>query len=84
MINITKLSYIPNDKTVIVNRLEAKGSIRRRLLDLGFISGNSVTPLFSDLKKSITAYSVSGAVIALRCDDSDSILVEYDEECLDE
>lgn len=84
MINITKLSYIPIDKTVIVSTLEAKGTMRRRLLDLGFISGNSVTPLFSDRKKSITAYSVSGAVIALRSDASDSILVEYDEECLDE
>lgn len=80
MTNTTKLSYIPNDKTVIVKALEAEGTMRRRLLDLGFVSGNSVTPLFSDLGKNITAYSVSGAVIALRHGDADSILVEYNEE----
>lgn len=80
MTNTMKLSYIPSDKTVRVKKLNSKGAIRRRLLDLGFISGNSVTPLFSDIKKNITAYNVNGAVIALRRDDADSILVEYDEE----
>ena len=80
MKNTVKLSYIPHDKTVTVKNLNSNGTIRRRLLDLGFVAGNSVTPLFSDFKKSITAYSINGAVIALRSGDADSILVEYDEE----
>lgn len=80
MKNTIKLSYIPHDKTVTIKELKSSGSIRRRLLDLGFVAGNNITPLYSDFSKSITAYSVNGAVIALRSDDSDSILVEYDEE----
>ena len=80
MKNTIKLSQIPHDKTVTVKELKSNGSIRRRLLDLGFIPGNNITPLFSDLTNSITAYSVNGAVIALRCNDADSILVECDEE----
>ena len=75
-----RLSYIPHDKAVTVKKLDSNGALRRRLLDLGFVCGNSVVPLFSDFKNNITAYRVNGAVIALRRDDANSIFVEVDEE----
>lgn len=74
----TKLSYIPIDKTVKIVKIIAQGNMRRRLLDLGFIDGNIVTPLFSDFHKSITAFGINGSVIALRSTESDKILVEYE------
>ncbi len=50
--------------------------MRRRLMDLGLTEGASVSPLFSGLGGGIRAYSLRGAVIALRDEDAKLIMVE--------
>ena len=54
--------------------MNSSGSIRQRLLDLGFIEG---TRLFCVMKngRNLRAYQLRSTVIALRRTDSDHILV---------
>jgi DtxR family Mn-dependent transcriptional regulator len=52
------------------------GGERRRLLDLGLVSGTRVERDFDSMLGSPTAYRVRGAVIALRKEQADRIFVE--------
>ena len=54
--------------------------IERRLLDLGIIKGNEITPLFASPARNPIAYQVKESVIALRNDITDQILVYTKEE----
>jgi len=58
--------------------LQAGGHVRRRLLDLGLVLGTKVRPLRRSPFGDPTAYSVRGAVIALRRSDADAVKVEPD------
>ena len=51
-------------------------SIRCRLLDLGFEPGSIVTCVLKKNGDALSAYLVKGAVIALRRDASDQVIVE--------
>lgn len=59
---------------------ENQCSIQERLLDLGFEPGSSVSCLFQKGTGKIAAYFIKGAVIALRKEDADLILVEEQED----
>ena len=61
--------------TAEIQALETCGEMRRRLLDLGFVPGAQVKPLFRGSANDPTAYLISGAVIALRREDAAGILV---------
>lgn len=69
------LNKIPVGKKARVSQLTSNGATRRRLLDLGIIDGTEIEPLFKSPSGNPVAYSVRGAVIALRTDESDRILV---------
>lgn len=56
--------------------LAAQGTMRRRLLDLGFVEDTKVECVLCSPSGDPKAYLVRGAVIALRRQDSDSVLVE--------
>ena len=56
-------------------RLENKGSIRRRLFDIGIIAGNSISCVLKAPLKDPSAYLVKGAVVAIREKDSKKIIV---------
>lgn len=58
-----------------VIRLENKGSIRRRLLDLGFIEGSKVSCVLKAPWGTPQAYLIKGAVVAIRDSDSKQIIV---------
>lgn len=60
---------------VYIHRLTATGTMRRRLLDLGFTPGNSIVPLYRSPLGDPTAYAVMGTVIALRGSDAETVLV---------
>lgn len=60
---------------VYIHRLTATGTMRRRLLDLGFTPGNSIVPLYRSPLGDPTAYAVMGTVIALRSSDAETVLV---------
>lgn len=55
--------------------LEARGDMRRRLLDLGIIPGTRTKCLFTSAKGAISAYLFGDTVIALRRDDAKKIVI---------
>ena len=55
--------------------LNSDGATRRRMLDLGVISGTEIEPLYESPSGNLVAYLVRGAVIALRSDVSSKIMV---------
>jgi len=59
-----------------VRQLTAKGSTRRRMLDLGLICGTKVEALQKSPSGDPIAYEIRGAIIALRSEEAAHILVE--------
>ena len=58
-----------------VVRLLTAGAMRRRLLDIGLMPGETVRCLFSARSGDPTAYWIRGAVIALRKEDANTVVV---------
>lgn len=75
MINQISLSQLPIGKKANVCNLATDGSVRRRLLDLGVIDGTEIEPLYKSPSGNPVAYLIRGAVIALRSDIADKIMV---------
>ncbi len=63
-------------KKVIVRKVETEESIKRRLLDIGMIDGTEIECVLKSPFGDPHAYSIRGALIAIRNDDASSILVE--------
>lgn len=63
-------------KAVVLDLL-ADGKERRRLLDLGLIQGALVTALHASPFGDPIAYSIMGAVIALRNGDASKVIVQH-------
>ena len=72
---MTLLDMAPG-QAVQVSGLNAKGSGRRRLLDLGFVPGTRITIVRKSPLGDPVAYRVRGATIALRNCDARQVLVE--------
>ena len=70
------LSSLPTGGRAAVSQLLAEGPMRRRLLDLGLVAGTPVECLMTGPGGSLSAYSIRGAVIAIRRRDAENILVE--------
>ena len=75
MEKICGLNNIDIGESAEIIRLENKGSIRRRLFDLGIIAGNSISCVLKSPLKDPSAYLVKGAVVAIREKDSKKIIV---------
>lgn len=71
------LADINVGETVVVKKLLATEYIRRRLQDIGLITGTIVKCLLARSNESMKAFQIRGAIIALRKEDAKSILVEY-------
>ncbi len=50
---------------------------RRRLLDIGLTQGTKITCLFESPPKDPRAYLIRGAVIALRAEEAENIVVAF-------
>ena len=70
------LSSLKDGQTARVPRLLSTGSMRRRLQDIGLIEGTTVECLHRSPAGDPVAYSIRGATIALRSEDSGSVLVQ--------
>lgn len=70
------LSDAPTGQKCTVKKLSGRGAMKNRLMDLGLIEGSFITPLFDSIFKNPRAYNIRGAVIALRREDTDLILVK--------
>lgn len=60
-----------------VTELKTTGRMRRRLLDIGLICGTDVECVGRSPCGDPSAYMIRGAVIAIRSDDSEKILVTF-------
>ena len=70
------LTSLRQGQSATVSSLLSTGSMRRRLQDIGLIEGTVVECLQKSPAGDPVAYLIRGAVIALREEDSDQILVE--------
>ena len=76
MSNVTMpLCDIDKGTVCSIVSMNAGGSIRHRLLDLGFVEGASLQCVLKGQKGNICAYLIKNTVIALRRRDSSCILV---------
>jgi ferrous iron transport protein A len=69
------LTQIRPGRRATVSGLSAEGGLRRRLQDLGLVEGREVTCVELSPLGDPTAYEICGAVIALRREDSETVLV---------
>lgn len=75
--NTFSLNSLPVGKRCRVAALLSDGKQRRRMLDLGLIQGTNVEALQRSPSGDPVAYYIRGAVIALRDEDANKILVQY-------
>ena len=74
--NIYTLSDIKLGESAKVTSLKNRGSMRRRLQDIGLIEGTKVKCVLKSPCGDPSAYQIRGAVIALRNDDASNIYVK--------
>ncbi|MEF9990568.1 MAG: FeoA family protein [Romboutsia sp.] len=72
---MTKLTDIDIYTTVRVDELLSDGYLRERMLALGLTNGAIIDVLRRGPKNNLTVYNIRGAMIALRKEESDKILV---------
>ncbi len=69
------LNEIKPGECAIVRALQATGSMRRRLLDIGLIENTPVECLGRSPGGDPSAYLIRGAVIAIRAQDCKNIII---------
>lgn len=69
------LSSLQCGQSGVVSTIETEGAMRRRLQDIGLISGTRVECVGVSPLGDPAAYEIRGAVIALRQEDSDTVLL---------
>ena len=70
------LSVLNPGEYGVVSGLSGESGIKRRLQDLGLVEGTKVLCLQRSPLGDPTAFSIRGAVIALREEDSSNILIQ--------
>ncbi len=80
MEELIPLSKVPMGKSVIIEAINCRKSLMKRIYDMGMTEGSKITPVFSSPFGNPVAYDVKNTLIALRKKDSNHILVR----CLDE
>ena len=75
MIQIDSLANLQVGERARVASLLSRGSMRRRLQDIGLIEGTEVECVQKSPAGDPVAYRIRGALIALRSEDSFNILV---------
>jgi len=70
-----RLLDIPIGHNATVDKILNKGSIRRRLLDIGLTPGTVIEKVMVNPGNNLIAYMIRGALIAIRNEDSSNILV---------
>jgi ferrous iron transport protein A len=70
------LNNLPIGAKAKVKTLTATDSMRRRLLDIGLINGTVVECLGRSPQGDPSAYFIRGAVIAIRSEDCQDIVIE--------
>ena len=71
------LNDLPLNTKGVIKKLNGNGTIRRRLLDLGFVKGASITPVLISPSCDPRAFSIRGTLIAVRKEDADLINIDF-------
>ncbi len=69
------LNDVNPGQTAIVKEILSKGSMRRRLLDIGLTENTKIECVGRSPLGDPCAFLIRGAVIALRCEDCNDILI---------
>jgi len=69
------LTNLREGETSFVERVATGGAMRGRLFDLGLIEGTRVRCAHKNAFGDLAAYTIRGAVIALRREDAQTVLV---------
>ncbi len=75
MVHVCSLDELNIGDSGKVVRLDAHGSIRKRMLDLGIVDGTRIEAVQKSPSGDPVAYFIRGALIALRTEDAKNILV---------
>ena len=73
--NVRNLNDVMPGQAARIKKLNSSGSIRRRLLDIGLVENTEVECLGRSPSGDPSAYLIRGAVIALRSEDCNNILL---------
>lgn len=71
----TMASLTPTEQGTVL-QIHAAPPMKRRLQDLGLISGTKVTCVFTGRHKDISIYRICGALIAVRDCDAESVYLK--------
>lgn len=72
MISLNELKI---NEEATVTKVSAKESIRKRLLDIGLVKGTKIKKVLVSSGNNMVAYSIKGAIIAIRKEDTKDIMV---------
>ena len=76
---MTNLNHLRIGESAYIKALHTSGAMRRRLLDIGFVPDSAVTCLFSGFSGDPRAYLIKNTVIALRCEDAETVIIRKGE-----
>lgn len=71
--NRISLSKLKKGEHAVIEKLETKGELKQRLMDIGFIEGTKTECVRVSPAGDPKAYLIRGAVIALRKEDAAAI-----------
>lgn len=71
------MDNLSTGQSAVVIKLNTKGDMRRRFMDLGLIEGTAVTCLGQSPAGDPKAFLIKGAVIAIRKEDSSTVTVRH-------
>ena len=80
MIYISNLASLDMGEVAKVRTIHTKGTMRRRLQDIGLICDTTVSCVQKSPSGDPKAYEIRGAVIALRNCDAQKVIVEISDE----
>ena len=60
----------------VIKKVVAPSNIKNRLIDIGFVKGTKIKKVLVSPGRDMVAYDIKGALIAIRKDDTNDILVE--------
>lgn len=71
-----KLNDLKLNESSIILKINADKSIRKRLLDIGFVKGEKITLILKNIGDNMRAYKIKGTIIAVRLTDTKDIIIK--------
>ena len=78
MSELKKLYQLAPGQRAVVSDLKCSGPMRSRLMNLGIVEGTAITAELAGPFGDPVAYGVRGALIALRREDSENVLISIE------